>query len=66
MTYLCVHMSHRNKDPLKEALVEPEIGTDSISSKHYKLVAGDLRDMSSVGDKVLGAGVDPRWGSIKG
>ncbi len=34
---------------------------DTISSKHYKLLSGDLRDMATVGDKLLTAGIDPRY-----
>ncbi|XP_064381999.1 leucine carboxyl methyltransferase 1-like isoform X2 [Halichondria panicea] len=51
----CYYIS---KEPLREVLVDPVIEKDSISSKHYKLLSGDLRDMATVGEKLLSSGVD--------
>ena len=44
------------KQALLEVLVEPVMNKDEIQSKGYCLMAGDLRDMDSLGERLLVAG----------
>ena len=46
------------KQPLLDVLVDPLINKDEIHSQGYVLLAGDLRDIDSVGERMLAAGLD--------
>lgn len=43
---------------LLDVLVAPVVKKDEIHSTNYVLLNGDLRDMNSVGDRMLAAGLD--------
>lgn len=49
---------HSTKQALSDVLVAPVIKKDEIHSKSYVLLSGDLRDMKTVGDKLLAVGLD--------
>ena len=46
------------KQALLEVLVDPVINKDEIIAKGYVLMAGDIRDMDSVGERMLAAGLN--------
>ena len=48
------------KPILKGALDGAVITEDRIQSRHYHLLAGDLRNMESLGEKILSSGVSTR------
>lgn len=45
---------------LKGALEEAVFSQDGLRSLHYHLIAGDLRDMNALGEKILSRGIDTR------
>ena len=46
------------KQALLEVLVDPVMKKDEIHSKGYVLIAGDLRDMSLVSERLFSIGLD--------
>ena len=51
------HM-HSSKPALLDVLNAPDIKKDEIYSNNYVLLNGDLRDMNSVGDRMVAAGLN--------
>lgn len=51
-------ITYRTKQALSEVLVDPVINEDEILSKGYVLMAGDIRNIDSLGERMLAAGLD--------
>lgn len=49
------------KSALKDVLEDAVFSEDGIQSRHYQLMAGDLREMKLLGDRILSRGIDTRW-----
>ena len=56
--FISSHYFCSTKKPLFSVLQDPVMSKDSMQSKRYHLVAGDLRNMSVVGEKLLECGID--------
>ncbi len=57
---VAVYFSCSAKSALKDMLEEAVFSEEGIQSRHYHLLAGDLRDMKALGDKILSKGIDTR------
>ena len=55
-THTPLHIS--TKAALLNVLAVPDVKKDEIHSTNYILLNGDLRDMNSVGERMLAAGLD--------
>ena len=56
LTHTPLHIS--TKAALLNVLAAPDVKKDEIHSTNYILLNGDLRDMNSVGERMLAAGLD--------
>ena len=56
--YVPIIYTYSTKPALLDVLVAPVVKKDDIHSNNYVLLSEDLRDMNSVGDKMLAAGLN--------